>query len=386
MGGNDFGGRAHAPRARRVVAAPVAALLVFGALVAGTATAGASVPATSVGNPGLCFGEPPPGGCAGGTMTARAASGVTLGLSFTATSGLAPGSYISIDANRDAPDTVFQGVPSLYRIHDTSSPVDCIPGLVEQNNAAEVIVPVPMSSDCAADPGDQIIVTIEAVGMSSTVGPVTMQLATEADPAPVDTNAVHLVGPPSAPQNVKTVRKIRGWIKASYDRPASVGGTPITGYTAYCAPSDAPTDRFVCGHFGPTPRSGRLTGLTNGITYDVAITATNAAGESPLSATVSATPATKPSRPLALRTKAYPGSLVVRWKVPTSDGGSPITGYDTYCSTNKNPHPGSTPVGSTGNVVRVTGLTSGTPYYCVVVAVNDVGASPLSAVVTGTPK
>ena len=59
---------------------------------------------------------------------------------------------------------------------------------------------------------------------------------------------------------------------------ADDGWSPITGYNAYCS-----GDRFL---FGASPTSPiAVSGLTNGVSYTCAVTATNDLGESPTSAT-----------------------------------------------------------------------------------------------------
>jgi hypothetical protein len=78
---------------------------------------------------------------------------------------------------------------------------------------------------------------------------------------------------------------------------------------------------------------------------------------------------------------------MLRWKVPTSDGSQPITQYAIFCSTDDPPSvSGPASAFSALNHVRVSGLTSGTPYYCVVFADNSIGRSVSSFVVTGTPR
>lgn len=193
--------------------------------------------------------------------------------------------------------------------------------------------------------------------------------------------------PASAPQNFSTARG-NGSVTLFWDQPADFGGTPITGYSAFCSTSYPPTVSHgdSCGHFGPAKRSGVVHGLTNGVTYYIGLTAVNAAGDSPLSGIGGPTPAGPPSRPWAVRVKPERRALVVRWKVPTSDGGSPITKYEVFCNTDDPLGPGGVVSATvTKNVARLTGLTSGTPYHCVVDADNDLGTSHQSPIVTATP-
>jgi hypothetical protein len=189
---------------------------------------------------------------------------------------------------------------------------------------------------------------------------------------------------PGAPRNFSTTSG-NGSVTILWDRPTDVGGTPITGYTAYCSTSFPPTVGAAdeCGEFGPAQRSGTVHGLTNNVPYYVGITATNAVGEGPMAGIGNPTPGGAPTRPWAARAKTHVGSSVVRWKVPTNDGGSPVSGYDTYCSTENPPDINSVaPAASSTNHVRISGFAAGTTYYCVVTASNGRGTSQPSPVVT----
>ncbi len=70
----------------------------------------------------------------------------------------------------------------------------------------------------------------------------------------------------------------------SFTPPASNGGSPITGYTVTCTASG------VAHTATATASPITVTGLTNGTTYICSVTATNADGTGPSSASVSVTP------------------------------------------------------------------------------------------------
>ena len=74
---------------------------------------------------------------------------------------------------------------------------------------------------------------------------------------------------------------------------ADDGGSPITGYTATAGSQTCTTATTTC----------TLSGLINGTTYSVTVTATNAVGTGPASAATSVTPV-GPAPPPALRTSA----------------------------------------------------------------------------------
>lgn len=124
--------------------------------------------------------------------------------------------------------------------------------------------------------------------------------------------------------------------------------------------------------------------------------------------------ATVPSAPRSVLAVPAGTSVVLTWTAPASNGGSPVTGYDvfvgtvqgkematylslsqnsvaysnlhtdyaTYANLFKSPVNGS-PI--TGLTYTATGLTNGTTYYFVVVAINAIGTSGPSSEVSAVP-
>ncbi len=87
-----------------------------------------------------------------------------------------------------------------------------------------------------------------------------------------------------------------------------------------------------------------------------------------------------PSAPSGVSATAGNGSAAVSWNAPSTDGGSPVTGYTVTASPG-----GATATTAGARTATVNGLTNGTPYTFTVKATNVVGtgsASAASAAVT----
>jgi hypothetical protein len=160
----------------------------------------------------------------------------------------------------------------------------------------------------------------------------------------------------------------------SFAAPANNGGSAITGYTVVSSPAGG-----VDSNAGSTATTHTVTGLTNGVSYTFTVTATNANGTGAPSAPSNAVIPTAPTVPgPPLNVVATPGNAQasVTFGAPTSNGGSPITGYTVTSS----PAGGvDSNAGSTALTHVVTNLVNGTAYTFTVKATNAVGTGPASA-------
>ncbi|MEZ5205017.1 MAG: fibronectin type III domain-containing protein [Acidimicrobiales bacterium] len=193
-----------------------------------------------------------------------------------------------------------------------------------------------------------------------------------------DSDASPAITPRTVPDAPTRVTAIAGDAQAtvSWTEPPFDGGAAITGYTVIP----------YIGTLGQAPRVFNssatlqtITGLANGTTYTFKVKATNVAGTGAEStASDPVTPHTLPSAPTNVAGTAGNAQVALTWTAPSSDGGSPITGYRVT------PYIGATaqtPVefASTATSQTITGLTNGTAYTFKVAATTAVGTGADSA-------
>ena len=187
------------------------------------------------------------------------------------------------------------------------------------------------------------------------------------------------VTPAAAPDAPNTVSLLSsdGTLSVSWSAP-SENGSSITNYnvTAW----DGASNSFTCSN---SDTNCDLTGLTNGTTYSVTVTATNSAGTSLPSTSITGTPATTPGGPTDIVAVPSDGKLSVSWTVP-SDGGSPITGY-TATATPGTATPVTCTTDGSSTSCDITGLTNGVAYVVSVSATNAIGTTNSDGTVTSTP-
>ncbi|WP_323958697.1 peroxidase family protein [Arthrobacter sp. JZ12] len=190
--------------------------------------------------------------------------------------------------------------------------------------------------------------------------------------APVTPNVV-----PAAPSGVAGTAG-SGLVDLSWTAPAPNGGTAITGYKVQVLAGETLVQTVpVSG----TATSMQITGLANGTAYTFRVLAVNAHGDGALSAASAAvTPRTVPDVPALGAVTAGDRSVTVNWTAPTSDGGSPVTGYAVQV-VDAAGQPVGTPrtAAATARSLVVTGLTNGTAYRFQVRAQSALGAGAYSA-------
>jgi titin len=141
-----------------------------------------------------------------------------------------------------------------------------------------------------------------------------------------------------------------------------------------------------------------LSGLTNGVRYDVQVRAVNDAGDGPWSAIATDTPRTTPGAPTIDVVSPGNYALSITWSAPADDGGADITSYDLrYIRSDATDKADDSwtvreDIWSSGllqyGLNESTGfnLSGGVRYDVQVRAVNAVGNGSWSASETGTPR
>ena len=215
--------------------------------------------------------------------------------------------------------------------------------------------------------GDVYAFTVTATNVTGT-GPTSTVV--QATPATV----------PDAPVNV-TATPGDTTALVTWQAPASDGGSPITSYEV--SATDTSTDSVgVASCSGTSPSVGcTVSGLTDGDDYTFTVTATNVAGTGAASAASSAiTPAAPPGPPTDVVASAGDHSASVTWTAPTSDGGSPVTGYVVTADDLDNAAASGATCDATDPAVgcTVTGLIDGDSYTFTVVASNAAGSGSAS--------
>jgi hypothetical protein len=185
-------------------------------------------------------------------------------------------------------------------------------------------------------------------------------------PASAPSSGVVPVTAPSAPTAVVATAGNASAL-VSWSAPASNGGSAITAYTVLSMPGG-----LTCGTTGVT--SCTVVGLTNGVSYNFLVTATNAMGTSSAGVSNAVIPATIPGAPTGVGAIGLSNSASVSWIAPASNGGQTINLYTVSSS------PGGFTCTTTGALTcTVAGLANGASYTFTVTAANVMGTGPASA-------
>ena len=185
------------------------------------------------------------------------------------------------------------------------------------------------------------------------------------------------VAGPTAPDAPTSLGASKGdtQISLSWTAPADDGGASITDYLVEYKLSSEPTTWSTFADGTSTNTTATVTGLTNDLSYNFRVKATNAFGTSVASDTATKTPGapTAPDAPTIGTATAGNAEAIVAFSAPADNGGSAITSYTVLSS------PGGFTASGASSPITVTGLTNGTEYTFTVTATNAIGTSVPSA-------
>ncbi|MGH8990729.1 MAG: fibronectin type III domain-containing protein [Acidimicrobiia bacterium] len=157
-------------------------------------------------------------------------------------------------------------------------------------------------------------------------------------------------------------------------------GTPVTAYTVYGG--DDPLSLQPIASIDPATTSFTDSGLGRAETRFYAVTASNIVGEGAPTPTLSARTFEVSGAPgdIAATAGPKPGEITVSWSPPTSDGGTPVTGYLVYsAAAGAAPLTPLTAVARTDILYAHSGLEPGATRVYAVAARNAAGESLPSA-------
>ncbi|MGI0077613.1 MAG: fibronectin type III domain-containing protein, partial [Nitrosopumilaceae archaeon] len=169
-----------------------------------------------------------------------------------------------------------------------------------------------------------------------------------------------------------------------WNAPTNDGGSQITGYKIDVKTG---TGQYVTlkDNTGSTARTYSHSDRITGTTYTYKVYAINSVGTSSTSNEASATPAeisippvskTKPGPPTSLvATATSQNQINLSWKVPTNDGGEPISGYKIEASEGTGNYQVLSQNAGKNTAYSHTGLKPETSYYYRVYAINSIGTS-----------
>jgi len=296
----------------------------------------------------------------------------------TATAGLAPPvSYPSYDIPEpvEVADVDLDGRADVVTLHGGWNDAGVYLQQPDGTLGPEQLYPIPYASHY--NPHGL------AVGDVSGDGAADIVLADYNHGLVVLRNTSRPASAPSAPQ-LDSATPGTGGISLRWTAPSSDGGARITAYRVYRGTGNGATSLLAT--VGSANTSYTDTGAVGGTTYSYAVTAVNAAGESPASNQLSATAWSVPGAPTLTAAKGVKGGIALTWIAPASNGGTAITGYRIYRGTTSG---GEVLLATLANATAYTDTAApnGKTSYYQVAAVNVMGtgdrSNELSAKRTG---
>lgn len=172
-------------------------------------------------------------------------------------------------------------------------------------------------------------------------------------------------------------------VTLSWSAPQSLGGSTLQGYRVESRTSGGAWAIRI-NSTNSTSTSTVVTGLSNGMAYDFRVAAVTSAGVGGFGQPSSvAIPSGVPSRVPSVSAAPMNSGASIVWGLPTSDNGSPISGYRIEASSGSGWGVLVANTGSTSRSLTASGLSNGTTYRFRVAAINADGVSALSPTSSG---
>lgn len=225
-----------------------------------------------------------------------------------------------------------------------------------------------------------------------TSGPIQLQGLTNGQSYPVRLRAVNVRGVGAASDSVTAIPVTVPGAPTITSVTASDGGLTVSfrvnndGGTAVTEVEISTDNGVTWSSRTPDNPSSPITvtGLTNGVGYQVRLRLINAVGTGPSSTSVLGRPVSVPNPPSALA--ATPSSQIVAlsWTAPSNNGGAPVDFYTVKVQ----PEAGTVvyPLDRSQTGASVTGLTNGVVYTFAVAATNQANLTGPAASVSSTPR
>ena len=178
---------------------------------------------------------------------------------------------------------------------------------------------------------------------------------------------------PSIPAFLQTIVSDRA-VTLRWSEPVTNGGSAVQYYSV--SRGDSPSTMSVITTISSLSYAD--TGLTNGHLYYYNVSATNAVGQGPATAAVTATPSKTPSAPLSVSSIGGVGQVALSWSAPLDNGGASVSSYRlSRSSTEGGAYQTLVTIGSTS--YTDTQLLNGEQYFYHVAALNSAGEGPYAA-------